>query len=99
MASSTESGHSVVSASCTSSDAMKALMPAANVASGAPASSSEASAARITGRRSVATKGVRVQGRAASQHDPLDRSASELAETAIISRCFGEGRQRRDMLA
>tara|TARA_B100000795_G_scaffold174526_1_gene131770 strand:+ start:1669 stop:1872 length:204 start_codon:yes stop_codon:yes gene_type:complete len=38
--------------------------------------SSEASAARITG---VATKGVRVQGRVASQHDPLDRSASELA--------------------
>ena len=39
--------------------------------------SSEASAAHITGRRSVAAKGVRVQGRTASQHDPLDSNASD----------------------
>ena len=56
-------------------DASASRSAVSNVASGAP--SSEASAARITGRRSVAAKGVRVQGRTASQHDPLDSNASD----------------------
>ena len=63
-------------------DASASRSAVSNVASGAPyvasgAPSSEASAAHITGRRSVAAKGVHVQGRTASQHDPLDSNASD----------------------